>query len=43
MKTKKEPLKDGARKAGSFLRDCAPLFWFSLLLAVFGYMLASRT
>lgn len=43
MKTRLEPLKAVARKAGLFVRHYAPLFWFSLLLAVFGYMLATRT
>jgi hypothetical protein len=43
MKTQLARLRIGARKTGGFLRYYAPLFWFSLLLAVFGYMLATRT
>ncbi len=43
MKTRLAPLKGGAKRAGLFLRHYAPLFWFSLLLAVFGFMLANRS
>lgn len=42
MKPRLAHLKGGSQKAGLFLRRYAPLFWFSLLLAVFGFMLADR-